>query len=374
MSYHNSHLTKAAISLNNLRHNMELIQSLAGQRPLYPAIKANAYGHGAEIIGRELIRLGYTTLCTAHLNEAAELVEKGLNARFITLSPSLPENSPLIVEYGFEPVVCNEDVVRSLAAEAKRRDKCMTVHVKVDTGMGRVGVAPQRLSSFLEFCQQYPSIRVESVCTHFPKADADDLDFSHHQVKLLTRLQQQCVNFNIPKFHCANSAAIFALPEAKFNACRPGISIYGLKPDAGMTAPHLDGLQPVLSLSTRITHLQHHESGTGISYGHTWQTERTSLIATIPLGYGDGISRTLSNRLEVLINGHRCPQIGRICMDQCMIDVTAIAADVSYGDVVTIIGSQGDQTISADDLAATLGTINYEIVTALSARVARVAV
>lgn len=374
IGYHNSHLTQAIIDLGRLRHNMELLQSLAGNRPLFPAVKANAYGHGDDIVARELVRLGHHTLCTAHISEAAQLVEKGVQADFIILSPTLPENSKLIAHYGFQPVVCTLQQVQSLAQRAAATNRRIGIHIKVDTGMGRVGVEPDKLAWFVMECEQYPSLVIKGICSHFSRADEDDLAFTHSQLQVFMGLRKKLRARTLPLFHFANSAAIFSLPEARLDAVRPGIAIYGLKPSPEMAVPSLDQLQPMLTLKSRITHLKEVEPDTGISYGHMYSTTSKSSIATIPLGYGDGISRGLSNRFEVLVHGKRCPQIGRICMDQCMIDVSELGTQVHVGDEVIIIGSQGKETITADALARKQKTINYEIVTSLTSRVPRIAV
>lgn len=372
MSYRNTHLTKAIINLDHLSHNMALLQKQAGDRPLFPAIKANAYGHDAEIIARHLIYLEYQTLCTAHISEAAELVEMGVDATFIILSPTLAENSEYLVEYGFQPVVCSLIQVKALAITAKKAKKTITIHVKVDTGMGRMGVRPDQIISFLDECKSYPEIVIGGVCSHFPRADETDLTFSHKQIEAFHEVRKNTKCYNIPLYHIANSAALFALPEARFDVVRPGIAIYGLKPSDSMQIPELSELKPVLALNSRITLIKEVAQGTGISYGHMHCTNKPSLIATIPMGYGDGLSRSLSNKFEVLIGGQRCRQVGRICMDQCMVDVTHLKGSVSLGDEVVIVGSQGNETITVDDLAKEQRTINYEIVTAISKRVPRI--
>lgn len=351
---------------------MAVLQKLAGDCPLFPAIKANAYGHDAGIIARHLLSIGYNTLCTAHISEAVELIEKGIDATFVILSPTLAENSQYLVEYGLQPVVCSLEQVQALARAAKDAEKKITIHVKVDTGMGRMGVHPDKIISFLDECKNYPDVVIGSICSHFPRADETDLTFSHKQVQTFQEVKKNTERYNIPLYHISNSAALFALPEARFDVVRPGITIYGLKPSVSMEIPQLDELKPVLSLKSRITLIKEVGQGTGISYGHKHYTSNQALIATIPLGYGDGLSRSLSNRIEVLICGERCQQVGRICMDQCMVDVTHLKGKVNLGDEVVIIGSQGKETISVDDVAKEQGTINYEIVTAISARVPRV--
>jgi alanine racemase len=374
LDYHTSYLTRAFINLDHLTHNMNLLKALAGNRPLWPAIKANGYGHGAEIIGRHLIRLGYKTLCVAHVEEAIDLVEAGLEATFIVLSATLPENSEYVVAYGCEMVVCTLEMVEGLARAASKAGKRVALHLKVDTGMGRIGIRPDELIDFLERCADLPEVYVKGIMSHFPRADEADKSFSRKQIDIFRQVIKASESYGIEVYHLANSAAIFDLPEAGFDAARPGISIYGLKPSVTMLNPRVNDLKPVLELKTRITFLKEVPAGTGLSYGHTFHTDKPSLIATIPLGYGDGISRRFSNQLDLLVGGVRCPQVGRICMDQCLVDVTALRGRVKLGDEVVIAGRQGKEEVTVDELAEKLGTINYEIVTHIAERIPRIAV
>jgi len=368
-----THSTQIFLRLDYLTRNMKLLQQLAGNRPLWPAIKANAYGHGAEVIGSHLISLGYKTLCVAHSFEAAELADAGLKATFIVLSAMLPEHSECIAEYGFEPAVCTVEMIESLSRAASKFRKQIAVHLKVDTGMGRVGIRPDEVTEFLRRCRDLPGIFVKGIMSHFPRADEADKSFSLRQIEIFRQIRKISQGYGISIYHLANSAGIFDLPDAAFDAARPGISIYGLKPSLSMQNPLVNELKPVLTWKTRITFLKEVPAGTGLSYGHTFHTDKASLIASIPLGYGDGISRLLSGKMEVLIHGLRCPQVGRICMDQSLIDVTALRGNVGLGDEAVIIGRQGDEEITADEIAEKIGTINYEIVTGISRRIPRIA-
>jgi len=374
VDYRTSHLTQAFVHLDHVTHNLRLLQEQVGTRQLWPAIKANAYGHGADIIARHLVHLGYTTLCVAHVSEAIELVEAGVRATFLVLSATLPEHSEYCVAYGLEPVVCTLDTVESLARAAARADTRVAVHLKVDTGMGRIGIRPDEVSAFLERCRDFPTVWVKGLMSHFPLADAPDKSFSHRQIEIFRQVQTVSRGYGIAVYHCANSAAIFDLPEAYCDAVRPGIAIYGLKSSRTMRNPRVQALKPVLEWKTRITYLKEVPAGTGLSYGHTVHTVQPALIATIPLGYGDGLSQLFSNRLELLVHGRRCPQVGRICMDQSLVDVTAWRGRVAVGDEVVIIGQQGPEEVTVDELADRLGTINYEIVAHLAPRVPRIAV
>jgi alanine racemase len=373
VDYRTSHLTQAVIHLEHLTHNMCLLQELVGHRPLWPAIKANAYGHDATIMARHLVQLGYTRLCVAHVAEAIELLDAGVPATFIVLSATLPENCDYLVAYDCEPVVCTLDVIEGLAHAASQVGKRLPVHLKVDTGMGRIGIPPDAVPGFLEACRAFPSLWVKGLMSHLPLAHAADKTFSQAQIDIFRRLQATTRGAGIAVYHMANSAAIFDLPAAHFDAVRPGIAIYGLSPSNTMSNPRLNELKPVLAWHTRITYLKEVPAGTGLSYGHTYRTTRPALIATIPIGYGDGLSQRLSNQLEVLVRGRRCPQVGQICMDQCLVDVTALRGQITLGEEVVILGRQGQEHITADELAARLGTINYEIVTSIARRVPRLA-
>ena len=367
-----AHLTRVFINLDNLTHNMALLQELAGECSLWPAIKANAYGHGAEIIARHLIDLGYTTLGVANVFEAVELIEKGIKALYVVLSPGLSENSEYFVRYDIEAVVCTLDQVRGLAEAARKAKKQVAVHLKVETGMGRIGIRPDEVSGFLKQCRDFPEISVKGIMSHFPRADEQDKSFSRRQIDIFEQVRIASREYGIESYHLANSAAIFDLPGASFDAARPGISIYGLRPSNMILNPRVNQLKPVLEWKTRIIFIKEVPAGTGLSYGHMFRTKKPSLIATIPLGYGDGFSRLFSNNVEFLVGGIRCQQVGRICMDQCLVDVTALRERVKPGDEVVIIGRQDKGAITADELAERLGTINYEIVTNIARRVPRI--
>ncbi len=364
----------AQIHLDRLEHNIRLLQTLVGNRPLWPAIKANAYGHGAVAVARHLLALGYDTLCVAHAEEAAELVAAGVDARFLILSPALPEQSDALLAHRMEPVVCTVDALAALQRAATRAGKRLAVHVKVDTGMGRVGIRPEAVPEFLERCRQHPALQVRGLMSHFPRADEADKGYSEAQLAVFEGVCRDASRFAIEFRHMANSAAIFDLPKSHLDAVRPGIAIYGLAPSAAIGNPRVRELQPVLEWRTRITFLKETPSGTGLSYGHTFRTERPSLVATIPVGYGDGLRRNLSNRLEVLVAGQRCRQVGTITMDQSLVDVTPLRGRVAVGDDVVLIGRQDGERVGAEEWADRLGTIHYEVVTGIAKRVARVTV
>ena len=362
------HLSQACIDLDNLAHNLRLLQELAGAGPLWPAIKANAYGHDAKIIAAELVRLRYKMLCVAHVGEAAELRDAGIRTRLLVLSATLPEHTDALLTYGCEVAICTIGMATALSRAAGRAGRRVAVHVNVDTGMGRIGVKPENTRAFIQQCRALPGLEIRGLMSHFARADEADKTFSLEQ---LERFRQAADQEAVEVRHMANSAAIFDLPESHFDAARPGISIYGLRPSAEIANPRVKELRPVLEWKTRVTYLKEVPIDTGLSYGHAFRTSQPSLIATVPVGYGDGLSRSLSNDCELLLQGVRCPQVGRITMDQSLIDVTVLRGRVREGDEVVIIGRQGNEEITADELAAKLGTINYEIVTAIANRVPR---
>jgi len=364
--------TRAIVHLDRLGHNLRLLQELAGERPLWPAIKANAYGHGAEIVARHLVGLGCERLCVARPAEAIELLEAGVRARFVILSACLPEAAGEIVAHDLEPAVCTSELVEALARAAGRAGKQVAVHVAVDTGMGRIGVRPEEVKPLLARCRAHSEVVVRGLMSHFPRADEADKSYSLEQLERFRSVLEALGGVDVGLVHLANSAALFDLPDARFDAVRPGISIYGLRPPNAPQSPRVAELQPVLEWRTRITFLKEVPADTGLSYGHFFRTQRESLIATLPVGYGDGLHRLLSNRLEVLVGGARCPQVGRITMDQSLVDVSALRGRVAVGDEVVLIGRQGEEEVSADELADAIGTINYEVVTSIARRVPRI--
>jgi alanine racemase len=367
-------LTQAFIHLDHLADNFRLLQRLVAPAEVWPVLKANAYGHDAVMVARRLLSLGCRTVCVADVEEAIALADSGIRPTFVILSATLPQHSEALAAYDCQPVVCTVEMVEALAAAAKRLNKRLAVHVKVDTGMGRVGIPPEELTAFLERCRNFPEVAVRSLMSHFPRADEADKSYSMAQLARFRDLVEMKRCQGIQSCHMANSAAIFALPGSYFDAVRPGIALYGLQPSASPAHLAAGELKPVLQLKTQIVFLKEVAAGVGLSYGHAFHTQRASLIATLPIGYGDGLSRGLSGRMDVLVRGVRCPQVGRITMDMSLIDVTALRGPAALGDEAVVIGRQGNEEITADDLAGRLGTINYEIVTGISHRVPRLAI
>ncbi len=367
-------LNRVYLHLDRLEHNMRVLERCVDGRPLWPCVKANAYGHGAVPIARRLLRLGYGRLGVADVVEATALANAGIDAAFIVLAPALPEHAEALVALDCEPVVCTLEMVQALSGAAQALGRTVPVHIKVDTGMGRIGIRPDEVGAFLESCAHRQGVTLRGIMSHFARADEADKAFSHEQTRLFTAAVEQARAFGVEYAHMANSAAIFDLPDSHFDAARPGIAIYGLAPSATIANSQLRELEPVLEWKTRISFLNEIPPGAGVSYGHTYRTARPSLLAALPVGYGDGLSRRLSNNLDVLIGGIRCPQVGRITMDTTLVDVTVLRGRVATGDEAVLIGRQGDEQITADELAGRLGTISYELVTGIGTRVPRIAV
>ena len=367
-------LTTATLHLGRMTANLRLLQAAAPGATLWPVIKANAYGHGAPMVARHLAGLGYDRVCVADVSEAAVLAESGLTLHTVVLSPPLPEHAEALVTLGCEPVVCTVALAQALDAAARRAGRRVPIHVAVDTGMGREGLPPEDVPAFLAACEALPGLTVAGLMSHFASADEADKTVAKDQLARFRVLAATIGQRPGLRYHLANSAGILELPGAAFDAVRPGMAIYGLQPSAEIANPAAAALQPVLEWTTRITYLKEVPAGTGLSYGHDYHTAAPALIATVPVGYGDGLHRNLSGRMAMLVHGVPCPQVGRITMDLSLLDVTALRGRVALGDEAVIIGRRNGTGQRAEDLAAILGTIGYEIVTAIGQRVTRLVV
>jgi alanine racemase len=362
--------TVATIDLNALSHNYAEVTRRAGNRKVLAVVKAQAYGHGAIPVARRLVELGCPMLGVATVEEGRNLREAGIQAPILIMGPVFPEQAEAIARAKLTPVVYTHALARSLAdASAGAGTKC-PVHVKVDTGMGRVGVPPEGALDFISDISGLPGVSVEGLMTHFADADLRDKAFAAAQLDrfeaLLRRLEAKGID--IPLRHAANSAAVLEYDRALLNMVRPGLMLYGYNPLESKVSADL---RPVLGLVTRIAFVKRVPAGVPISYGRTFVTERESLIATIPLGYADGYSRGLSNKGEAIVRGMRVPVAGRVCMDMTMLDVTDVPG-AAEGDEVVLIGARGNERITADDIAARTGTIAYEVLCGISGRVPRI--
>lgn len=362
--------TMAVVDLNALTHNYKEVLCRCDGRKILAVVKAQAYGHGAVKVARHLLSLGADMLGVALVEEGKELRDAGIEAPILVMGSVFPDQAEEVARLGLSPAVYSLSVVRALSVAAVNLGVSVSVHVKVDTGMGRLGVLPESASAFIEEIKSLKGVELQGLMTHFADADLRDKQFCADQMdrfeSLLKSLQARGIE--IPLRHAANSAAVLDYRRALFTMVRPGIMLYGYNPlPADIPGPEL---HPVLSLTTRIAFLKKVPAGTTISYGRTYRTGRESLIATLPVGYADGYPRSLSNRGEAIVRGVRVPIAGRVCMDMCMLDVTGVP-DVGEQDAVVLIGKEGRERISADDIAEQTGTIAYEVLCGIGSRVPR---
>lgn len=364
----------AEINLDNLAHNMREIRRLAKDSAQVTAvIKADGYGHGAKIIAQTLLENGADRFAVAVLDEALELRESGFQVPILILGYTQPERAGAIVRYDLEQAVYSYELAKALSAEAEKQNKKVKVHIKIDTGMGRIGYRSDEASiAQIKQINQLPNLIIEGIFTHFAIADEKDKSFTKEQfdrfVWVTRRLEEEGIKIRLR--HCANSAAIIDLPEMHLDMVRAGIILYGLAPSQDVELDKID-LKQAMSLKVRITHVKEIDRGESVSYGRKFIASNKTKIASLPIGYADGYTRMLSGKAEALVKGKRVPVVGRICMDQCMIDVTGIE-DVKVGDEVVLFGTQEGSFISIDEVAEKLGTINYEVVCMIGKRIPRV--
>jgi len=365
--------TKAIINLACLEQNIKALRGCLKPGIVYMAVvKADAYGHGIVPVSRHALKCGAGCLGVAIPEEGALLREAGINAPILVLGSIDEHQAETVAQYGLTQAVASLDVAQCLAKVSKQAGKRINIHIKLDTGMGRIGFRKENeLASLIDLLSETHGIDVEGVFTHFADADGSSMDFTKQQLEAYLRLTGYIESSGLkPRLHhCANSAAIVRFADAHFNMVRGGISMYGYSPGGKNDKSGLP-LQPVLSWVTRIVHIKTITQGESISYGRTFVAQGSTRVATLPVGYGDGYRRCLSNRGFVLIHGKRAPVIGRVCMDQLMVDITDIR-DAAVGDEAVLIGSQGRETITADDLAELCGTISYEILTGIMPRIPR---
>jgi alanine racemase len=362
----------AEINLDAIRHNVGEVRRLIGpEAAIMAVVKAEAYGHGGFEVARAALEAGANWLGVALLEEGIALRRAGITAPLLVLTPLTAGQATAVVAHTLSVAICDMAAVRALSTAVSQVDRKIAVHVKVDTGMGRVGLPPSETAAFLEKLTAMPGIEVEGLFSHLATADEPDKTYAREQIARFERLVQELIATELlPRYvHIANSAAVIDLPEAHYNLVRPGIMLYGLPPSAEVGLERVQ-LKPALTLKTRVIFVKRVPAGTGISYGQKYHTTQAATIATIPIGYADGWSRRLSGRVSALIHGKRYPLVGTICMDQCMIDLGD--DPVAIGDEVVLLGAQGSELITADEIAAVLGTINYEATCMISDRVPRI--
>ncbi len=356
----------AEVDLDALASNVRLLAARAAPARLYAVVKANAYGHGAVGCAPAMLEAGAHGLAVVCLDEAEELRRAGIDAPILVVGHTPATDAPRAVALGVMPTVGAPELLDSLSAEARRRGARVAVHLEVETGLGRHGLEPDACVALAERARALPGIEVRGLFTHFAAAEEGDQRFTRRQLDLLREVSAR-LPF-VPERHCAASASVLLDREMALDAVRAGLSLYGYRPApwVGTDAE----LRPVLSLRARVGRVLDVERGATVGYGRTWAATRRSRIALVMCGYADGYRRGLGNRAHLLLRGRRAPVVGRVAMDMCMVDATAIPG-VAVGDVATLLGRDGDEEVSADELAALEDTISWEVLAGISARVPR---
>lgn len=366
------------IDMGNFDHNVKQIKNQLNGVDMIGVIKANGYGHGATECAKVLSYNGCNWFAVATIEEALNLREDGIEGDIVILGLTPMQCLDTVVEYDLTPVIMSYEMAEALSAEAvkqgKENFKCLFA---LDTGMGRIGyrvfTQEEREYALERFkkMSELSGINLYGVITHFSTADEEQREYTGKQIENYSAFIDMVNEAGFePKKICANSAAIMVYPEVHFDAARPGIILYGLAPSGYLKGKVLD-LKPVMSVHAEILNLKTVPAGTSVSYARKFTSEKDTVIATIGLGYADGYSRLNSNKIYALCKGVKCPVVGNICMDQCMVDVTEVP-DVQYGDEIILMGKSGDLEYSADDIAAINGTINYEITCCFDLRLPKV--
>jgi len=367
--------TQAVIDLRALVHNLRALRSLcAPSVEVIGVVKADAYGHGAEAASRALASEGVRRFAVAIVEEAITLQEAGIPGSILVLGAFRSDDAEEIAARGFEAVVSDMAFAGRLSDAAHASGRTVPIHLKFDTGMGRFGFMPEKAVETAQRILALPGLSVVGAMTHFAASDeAAHVEFTRDQLRTLMTIRDRLrkAGVAIPLWHAANSAGILGYPEAHLDAVRPGIALYGGIPKYPAPCPVV--LKQVMTLKTAVAQIRDLPPGHTVSYGRTFETRRPSRLAVLPIGYADGYDRALSNKGEVLIHGRRAPVAGRVCMDATVADVTDIPA-ARPGDEVVLCGSQGTETISVDDMAASLGTIPHTVMTGITARVPRVTI
>ena len=364
--------TWAEIDLDAIAHNTRELRRLAnpGAR-LMAVVKADGYGHGAERVARAAVAAGADWLGVAILEEALALRQAGIAAPIHVLGYLAPGQADTAAVYDLNLTVYDLESAAALDQWGRALGRPVPVHVKVDTGMGRLGLPPQDVLPYVQRLQGMAGLRLAGIFTHFASADEADAAYTNAQFATFQGVLQtlQAQGIDVPLRHAANSAATLRHPATHLDLVRCGIALYGLRPAAAVAWPA--DLRPALAWKTRVSHLKTVAPGTAVSYGRTYTSSAAERIATLPVGYADGYSRRLSNAGRVVLGGVVCPVVGRVCMDQTLVRLPA-DLPAKVGDEAVLLGSQDGASVTADDLAAQLGTINYEVVCAVGRRVPRV--
>lgn len=364
-------LVWAEISIPNFIYNLQSIRTLVGPSVKTMAIvKANAYGHGAVELAKAAIANGASHLGVVCLYEARQLRNAGITSPILILNYIDEDSLEDCVDLGLTLNIMDEQLLKRLDGIAKRKNKRIPIHVKIDSGMHRLGLLPEQVLSYIQSIESYKNIKLEGIFTHFATADEKDHAFAYEQLQTFLSVLNvlKAHHIHIPIVHAANSAATLRMPEAYFDMVRPGNILYGMAPSGDFTPPFVP--KPILSLKTRIVQIRKISQGETVGYGRTFRAAKPTLVAAIPVGYADGFRRAPKNWGKVLIGGMFSNILGRISMDQTSIDVTDIP-NACVGDEVVLIGKQKNNQITADHVAAAIGTINYEVTSSLASRVSR---
>lgn len=365
----------AEIDLDAIAYNMEQMKKRIGDHArLIAVVKADGYGHGAVPVAKMFEACSYVWgYAVACLEEATELREQGIHKPILVLGCVFPDQFEEMIRYDVRPAVYMESMAELISQEAVRQGKDAFIHIKIDTGMGRIGFpVTEESADAVERISRLPGIRIEGMFTHFAKADERDKTYTFLQHDRFMRMKELVEKRQVPVryFDCDNSAGIIDFPDMKHDLARAGIAMYGMYPSDEVDQKAVD-LRPALSLVSHVSFVKEVEAGTPISYGGTFVSDRPMRVATIPVGYGDGYPRSLSNKGYVLIHGKRARILGRVCMDQFMADVTDIP-ETAFMDRVVLVGRDGDEEITVDELADLSGRFNYEFVCCLGKRIPRI--
>ncbi len=361
--------TRAEIRLGALRRNFRRARELAGPGvKVMCAIKANAYGHGILRVAQELVAEGTDYLGVAFLEEGIFLRRNGVDAPILVLGAINSRQIPRFLEYDLDLTIPSVEKAKAVSAAAAAAGRSARVHLKVDTGMERIGVQWHSAASFFDKVLALPALEIVGLFSHFATAD-EDLDFARLQLERFTSTLELLRRAGVdpPFVHIANSAALVNLPESRFTMARTGICLYGYEP----TPLARGGFEPVMRLMSKVAYFKIVRANTGVSYGLTWRAPEDTRVVTIPIGYGDGYSRALSNQGLVVIRGKTYPVVGRICMDQLMVNIGP-QGEAQNGDDVLLFGVRGEDRVDAELLCERLGTIPYELTSLISARVPRI--
>lgn len=363
----------AEINLDTIATNTKNIKKLVGDKELIAIVKADCYGHGAVDVVPTLLENGASRLAVAMLTEAIELRENNINAPIVILGYTPLYLGEELINYDIEQTVYDLDYAKELSKIALSFNKKAKIHIAIDTGMGRIGFLPGNDTvKTINEVYNLEGLEVIGIYSHFSTSDEKDKSYANEQLfkfkKVIADLK--ALGIEIPLKHISNSGAIIDMPETYLNGVRPGIILYGYYPSKEVSNDNLS-VKPALTLKAKVAHVKELHKDMYISYGKTFKTNKKTIVATLPIGYGDGYPRALSENAKVIVNGKFASILGRICMDQCMIDVTDIE-NVKTGDEVIILDEEGDLKFNADDMAEALGTINYEILCRIKSRIPRV--